>query len=154
MLENIGSEGDGMAQLSAEFLLQKLAEGGTLISIRAHNAMIRISNVAKNAQIGNVMVAHAVSKHLSLTKSEHKDYLSQPPMIFKFLNADKFNGITFRYSGVDWIQGDAVMADTGCDIMPITKSMADGINLPITPSNTKIHCRDYSPTLVLLLHKC
>jgi hypothetical protein len=107
--------------------------------IGAHNAMMRISNVANNAQIGNVMVAHAASQHLSLTKSEHKDYLSHTPMIFKFLNSDKYGGITFRYSGVDWIQGDAVMADTGCDIMLTTESMAKGMNLPTMPSNTKIH---------------
>ena len=31
------------------------------------------------------------------------------------------------------------MADTGCDIMLITKSMADGMTLPIRASNTKIH---------------
>jgi hypothetical protein len=60
-------------------------------------------------------------------------------MIFKFLNADKFNGITFRYSGVDWIERDAVMADTGCDIMLTTKSMAEGMTLPFMASNTKIH---------------
>jgi hypothetical protein len=87
MLDNIVSAGDGMAQLSAEFLLQKLGEGGTLKFIRAHNAVIRISNVAKNAQIGNAMVAHAVLKHLSLNKRERKDYISRKPMIFKFLNA-------------------------------------------------------------------
>jgi hypothetical protein len=125
-----------MAQLSAEFLLQKLGEGGTLKFIRAHNAMIRIYSVAKNAQIVNVMVAHAVSQHLSLTKSEHKDDLSRTLMIFKFLNADKFWGITFIYSGVDWIQGDAVMADTGCNIMLITESMAMGMKLPMVASNT------------------
>jgi hypothetical protein len=48
-------------------------------------------------------------------------------------------GITFRYAGVDWIQGDAVMADTGCDIMLITVSMAKGMKLPIVPSNTIVH---------------
>jgi hypothetical protein len=103
MLDNLVSTGDGMAQLLAEFLLQKLGEGGTLKFIGAHNAMIRIYNVAKNAQIGNVMVAHAVSHHLSLTKSEHEDYLNRTPMIFEFLNSTKYGGIKLRYSGVDWI---------------------------------------------------
>ncbi len=101
--------------------------------------MIIIYNVAKNAHIGNVMVAHAVSQYLSLTKSEHKDYLNRTPTIFKFLNSTKMGGITFRYSGVDWIQGDAVIADTGCDIMLITKSMARGMTLPRVHSNTKVH---------------
>jgi hypothetical protein len=96
VLDNIVSAGDGMVQVSAEFLLQKLGEGGTLKFIRAHNAMVRIYKVAKNAQIGNVMVAHAVSQHLSLTKSEHKDYLNHTPMIFKFLKSTKMGGITFR----------------------------------------------------------
>ena len=50
MMKNIVSAGDGMAQVSAEFLLQQLGEGDTLKFIRAHNAVIRISNVAKNAQ--------------------------------------------------------------------------------------------------------
>jgi hypothetical protein len=31
------------------------------------------------------------------------------------------------------------MADTCCDIMLITKSMAEGMNLPIRASNTRIH---------------
>ena len=131
MMKNIVSAGDGMAQVSAEFLLQQLGDSDTLKFIRAHKAVIRISNEANNAQLGNVMVTHSVSKHLSFSKNEHKDYISRTPMIFKFLNTDKANGITFSYQGVDWIQGDAVMADTGCDIMLITKSMAKGMNLPI-----------------------
>jgi hypothetical protein len=131
MMKNIVSAGDGMAQVSAEFLLQQLGDSDTLKFIRAHKAVIRISNDANNAQLGNVMVTHSVSKHLSFSKNEHKDYISRTPMIFKFLNTDKANGITFSYQGVDWIQGDAVMADTGCDIMLITKSMAKGMNLPI-----------------------
>jgi hypothetical protein len=48
-------------------------------------------------------------------------------------------GITFRYGGVDWIQGDAVMVDTGCDIMLITLTMVLGMRLPIVASNTKVH---------------
>jgi hypothetical protein len=48
-------------------------------------------------------------------------------------------GMTFRYAGVDWIKGDAVMVDTGCDIMLITLSMAMGMKFPIVPSNTKVH---------------
>ncbi len=68
MVNNIVSAGDGMAQVSADFLLQQLGEGDTLKFIRAHNAVIRISNVAKDAQFGNVMVTHAVSKRLSFSK--------------------------------------------------------------------------------------
>jgi hypothetical protein len=60
-------------------------------------------------------------------------------MIFKFLNPRKEGGVTFRYAGVDWIQGDAVMADTGCDIMLITISMALGMNLPVGESNIRVH---------------
>jgi hypothetical protein len=47
--------------------------------------------------------------------------------------------ITFIYAREDWIQGDAVMADTGCDIMLITVAMALEMKLPIVPSNTKVH---------------
>jgi hypothetical protein len=49
VLNNLVSAGDGMVQVSAEFLLQKLGEGGTLKIFRAHNATVRIYNVAKNA---------------------------------------------------------------------------------------------------------
>ena len=78
MMKNIVSAGDGMAQVSAEFLLQQLGEGDTLKFIRAHNVVIRISNVAKNAQLGNVMVAHAVSKHLSFSKMSIRITLAVP----------------------------------------------------------------------------
>jgi hypothetical protein len=85
------------------------------------------------------MVAHALSQSLSLTQSEHQEYIKRTPMIFKFLNPTKMGGITFRYAGVDWIQGDAVMADTGCDIMLITLRMAMGMKFPMVASNTKVH---------------
>jgi hypothetical protein len=139
VLDNIVSAGDGIVQISVEYLLRKLGEIGTLQFIRSHNAMVRIYNVTKNAEIENVMIAYAVSQSLSLTKSEHQEYINRTPMIFKFLNSTKMGGITFRNAVVDWIQGDAVMADTGCDIMLITVSMAKGMNLPIVPSNTKVH---------------
>jgi hypothetical protein len=139
VLDNTGSAGDGTLQVSAEYLLQRLGEVGTLKFTRSHNAMGRIFNVSKNADVGNVMVAHALSQSLSLTKSEHQEYISRTPMIFKFLNSTKMGRITFRYAGVDWIQGDSVMADTGCDIMLITVSMAKGMKLSIVPSKTKVH---------------
>jgi hypothetical protein len=101
--------------------------------------MVRICNVSNNAEVGNAMVAHALSQSLSLTKNEHQEYIKRTPMIFNFLNSTKMGGITVRYAGVDWIQGDAVMADTGCDIMLITLSMAMGMKLPTIPSNTKVH---------------
>ena len=81
MMKNIVSAGDGMAQVSAEFLLQQLGETDTLKFIRAHKAVIRISNVAKDAQLGNVMVTHAVSKRLSFSKNEHKVYISITPRV-------------------------------------------------------------------------
>jgi hypothetical protein len=70
-LDNIVSAGDGTIHVSAEYLLQRLGEVGTFKVIRSHNAMVKIFNVSKNAEVGNVMVAHALSQSLSLTKSEH-----------------------------------------------------------------------------------
>ena len=85
------------------------------------------------------MFTLSLSKSLSLIPAEHLEYINRTPMIFKFLNPSKMGGITFRYGGVDWIQGDAVMADTGCDIMLITLTMALGMRLPIVVSHTKVH---------------
>jgi hypothetical protein len=87
-------------QVSSEWLLQQLGDTGTLDFIRKHNAMIRINNVPKNEEIGNAMMAHIMSKSISLTPSEHQDYIARNPMIFKFLNPSKMGGITFRYAGV------------------------------------------------------
>jgi vesicle coat complex subunit len=103
VLDNIVCAGDGTVKVSAEYLLHRLGEVGTLNFIRSHNAMVRMLNVSKNAEVGNVMVLHALSQSLSLTKSEHQEYISRTPIIFKFLNSTKIGGITFRYAGVDWI---------------------------------------------------
>jgi hypothetical protein len=129
----------GIVQVSSEWLLQQLVETGTLDFIRKHNAMIRTNNVSKYVEIGNAMMTRILSRSISLTPSEHHDYTTRNPMIFKFLNPTKMGGITFIYAGVDWIQGDAVMADTGCDIMMITIAMALGMNLPVGPSNVRVH---------------
>jgi hypothetical protein len=122
-------------------VIEALGKTGTLDFIRKHNALIRVNNVSNNAPTGNAMMAHhsrwlsgdvaPMSKSMSLTSSEHKDYINRNPMIFKFLNPSKEGGVTFRYAGMDWIQGDAVMADTGCDIMLITIAMALGMNFLI-----------------------
>jgi hypothetical protein len=138
-MNNIVTTGSGVVQLSSDWLFQRLGEIGTLDFIRKHNAMVRINNVSKNVEIGNAMMAHILSRSISLSPSEHQDYINRNPMIFKFLNPTKIGGITFRYAGVDWIQGDAVMADTGCDIMLITIAMALGMNLRVGPSNAKVH---------------
>jgi hypothetical protein len=138
-VDNLVNTGEGIVQVSADYMLQRLGEVGTLKFIRKHNGMVRICNVSKNAEVGNAMVAHALSQSLSLTQSEHQEYIKRTPMIFKFLNPTKMGGITFRYAGVDWIQGDAVRADSGCDIMLVTLSMTMGMKLPMVASNTKVH---------------
>jgi hypothetical protein len=120
LMNNIVTAGSGVVQVLSDRLLQQLGETGTLDFIRKHNAVIRVNNVSNNAQIVNAMMAHSMSKSISLTSSEHQDYINRNPMIFKFLNPSKEGRITFRYAGMDWIQCDAVMADTGCDIMLIT----------------------------------
>jgi hypothetical protein len=99
--DNIVSAEDGTVQVSAEYLLQRLGEVGTWKFTRSHNAMVKIFNVSKNAEVGNAMVAHVLLQSLSLAKSEHQEYINRTPMIFKFLNSTKMGGITFRYVGVD-----------------------------------------------------
>jgi hypothetical protein len=139
VVDNLVTTGEGIVQVSAEYLLQRLGEVGAFKFIRKHNVMVRINNISKNVEIGNAMIAHAQSQSLSLSPSEHQDYIQRTPMNFKFLNFNKMGGITFRYAGVDWIQGDSVMADTGCDIMLITLSMALGMKLTIVASNIKVY---------------
>jgi hypothetical protein len=136
---NLVTKGEVIVQVAADYLLQRLKIVGTLKFIKKNNAMIRMNHFPKNAEDGNVIVAHALSQSLSLSQSEHQEYLQRTPMIFKFQNPTKMGGKTFRYTGVDWIQGDVVMDDTGCDIMLITLSMALGMKLPMIASNTKVH---------------
>jgi hypothetical protein len=100
-MNNIVTAGSGVVQVSSEWLLQQLGETGTLDFISKHNAMIRINNVSKNVEIGNAIMAHILSRSISLTPSEHHDYTTRNPMIFKFLNPTKMGGITFCRSGLD-----------------------------------------------------
>jgi hypothetical protein len=81
-------------QVAADYLLQRLGEVGTLKFIRMHNAMIRINNVSKNAEVRNAIIAHALSQSLSLSPSEHQEYIPRTPMILKFLYPTKMGGIT------------------------------------------------------------
>jgi hypothetical protein len=136
--DSLVTTGERIVQVAADYLLQRLGEVGTLKFIRKHNAMIIIYNVSKNAEVRNAMVAHALSQSLSLSPSKHDEYILRTPMTFKFLNPTKIVGITFRYAGVDWIQGDALMAGTDCDIMLMTLSMALGMKMPMVASNTKV----------------
>jgi hypothetical protein len=108
--------------------------------------MIKVNNVS-NTPAGNTMMAHYSQwlssdvtplSNMSLTAGEHQEYIDRNHMIFKVANPNKEGGVTVRYRGMDWIQGDAVMADTGCDIMLIT-IVALGMKLPIGESNIHVH---------------
>jgi hypothetical protein len=63
-MNKIVTAGSGVMQISSEWLLQQLGETGTLDFIKKHNAMVRVNNVSKNAQIGNAMMAHIMSKSI------------------------------------------------------------------------------------------
>jgi hypothetical protein len=146
-VNSIVKAGSGEVQVSADWLLQQLGETGTLDFIRKYRAMIKIYNVS-STQVGNAMMAHnsrwlsndiTPVSNMSLSAGKHQEYIDRNPMIFKFANPNKEGGVTVRYGGMDWIQSDAVMADTGCDIMLITQAMALGIKLPIGESNIHVH---------------
>jgi hypothetical protein len=92
--DSLVTTGERIVQVAADYLLQRLGEVGTLKFIRMHNAMIRINNVSKNAEVRNAIIAHALSQSLSLSPSEHQEYIPRTPMILKFLYPTKMGGIT------------------------------------------------------------